>query len=79
MKTEFSDDDYKFSHGKNPRGSGYWCFDATGSDGQGSWTEIGKYFELGTFSRARSAAKRRAVSDARCISGVVLIVLSTQA
>lgn len=59
MKVHVSTSHYEFSHGKQPRGYGYWMF--------GEWTGSDYDVRIGV-SGTYSAAKREAVKIARSMA-----------
>jgi len=61
---------YEFSHGRKPRGEGYWAFRLTGTDGNGRYTSE-TYFEHGKLGEAKAAACRRMKRE---IGGVKQVV-----
>ena len=56
LRVQLSADDYLFSHGKEPRGYGKWCFRLRWSDGRAADISVtGSYAE----SKARATATAR--------------------
>lgn len=64
----FDDRDFRFSHGKAPRGRGSWAF-GFGSvvDGDAAW-----FAPSGTFAEAKKAA--RAEASRRGFKGVIFVL-----
>lgn len=58
MSVIVSTSNYEFTHGKKPRGRGYWCFDIAGKD---FWVPKDG---SGEGAVMYSEAKKRAVSEA---------------
>jgi len=53
MKVEFRTHEYEWSHGKQPRGYGYWAFSFPGTQADFFWFQ-------GSYSDAKKAAKDEA-------------------
>ena len=76
MKTRFTNDDYKRTHGKSPKGTGLWTFSCTAVASRG-YTDIGNLSHNGTLTEARKAIASRAKAVARDIGGVSEILIDT--
>jgi len=46
--------EFEFSHGRKPKGFGYWALELTGTDGQGRYTSQ-TYFESGNLAEVKKA------------------------
>ena len=53
---------YEFSHGKKPRGQGFWWFRITGTDGAGKYTTA-EHSANGTMREAARIAVRQVRAD----------------
>jgi hypothetical protein len=49
---------YEFSHGKKPRGKGYWAFEVTGTDDKHVYIESDPLWAYGTLAAAKKQAIR---------------------
>ena len=68
MKVTFRNDDYVRSHGKNPKGFGYWAFRTTLCDGRGGYSdgEAQPVFVTGTLTNAKKEMRCRVKSMNEC-------------
>ena len=65
---------YQFSHGKEPKGSGLWAFEVTGTDGDGAYTTE-TYFISGKYGDAKKEAVKRFKQECSAVKEITEVVV----